>query len=111
MHEMSVKTKYYNLLKSGLKTMELRLYDDKRKQIKIGDIIKFNDSSNDKDIFLAKVKNLHFSSDFNNLCDIIKPAQAGFETKDNLIKALEEFYPLNRQAQYGVIGIEIDLSY
>ena len=51
MHNMSVKEKYYNLLKSGKKTIELRLFDEKRQKIKIGDIIEFSNASNADDTF------------------------------------------------------------
>lgn len=53
---MNVKTKYYNLLKSGSKTIELRLFDEKRKKIKVGDNIIFANASNSNDTFTAVVK-------------------------------------------------------
>lgn len=56
---MNVKTKYYNLLKSGSKTIELRLFDEKRKKIKVGDNIIFANTSNSNDTFTAVVKNLY----------------------------------------------------
>ena len=68
MHNMSVKEKYYNLLKSGKKTIELRLFDEKRQKIKIGDIIEFSNASNADDTFSAKVINLHKAPDFKSLC-------------------------------------------
>ena len=40
-----VQTKYYNLLKSGIKTIELRLWDEKRQLLKMGDEITFSDIS------------------------------------------------------------------
>ena len=46
MHTMKVQTKYYNLLKAGIKTVELRLWDEKRQLIKVGDEIIFSDLSN-----------------------------------------------------------------
>ena len=41
MHKLNVKEKYYNMLKSGTKTIELRLFDEKRRKIKVGDTIEF----------------------------------------------------------------------
>ena len=107
MHEMNVKTKYYNLLKSEKKVVELRLFDEKRKQIKIGDEILFSDSSNTNDSFTARVINLHRAESFDKLCQIITPAQAGFTSKEELITVLEEFYTKASQQKYGVLGIEI----
>ncbi|MBR3913112.1 MAG: ASCH domain-containing protein [Alphaproteobacteria bacterium] len=107
MHKMNVKTKYYNLLKSEKKVVELRLFDEKRKQIKIGDEILFSDSSNTNDSFIARVINLHRAESFDKLCQIITPAQAGFTSKEELITVLEEFYTPASQQKYGVLGIEI----
>jgi len=107
MHKMNVKTKYYNLLKSGKKVIELRLFDEKRQKIKIGDEILFSDSSNTNDSFVARVINLHRSESFDKLCQIITPSQAGFYSKEELISVLEKFYTLAAQQKYGVLGIEI----
>ena len=107
MHTMNVKTKYYNLLKSGEKTIELRLFDEKRQKIKIGDEILFSDSSNQDDNFKATVLNLHRAESFTELCKIITPGQAGFSSEEELIKVLEEFYTPSAQKKFGVVGIEI----
>ena len=107
MHQMKVQTKYYNLLKSGKKVIELRLFDEKRQKIKIGDEILFSDSSNTNDSFVARVINLHRAESFDKLCQIITPAQAGFTSKEELITVLQEFYTPDSQQKYGVLGIEI----
>ena len=107
MHTMKVQTKYYNLLKSGIKTVELRLWDEKRQQIKVGDEIIFSDLSNPADTFSAEVLALHRANSFNELCDIVPPTKAGFVTKEELLACLQEFYTLEAQKQYGVVGIEV----
>ena len=107
MHTMKVKTKYYNLLKKGQKTVELRLFDEKRQKIKVGDEILFSDISNPNESFKAVVLNLHRAESFHQLCNLISPRQAGFETKEKLIMALEEFYSPDEQKKWGVVGIEV----
>ena len=107
MHTMKVQTKYYNLLKSGSKTIELRLWDEKRQQIKVGDQITFSDLSDLNDTFVAEVLALHHAPNFDTLCTTIQPIQAGFSTKEDLINCLQEFYTSDAQKQYGVVGIEI----
>ena len=106
---MNVKTKYYNLLKSGKKTIELRLFDEKRQKIKIDDLITFADASDTANTFQAKVINLHRAANFRALCQKIQPQQAGFTSKEELLAALEEFYTPSAQEEYGVVGIEISL--
>ena len=107
MHKLNVKEKYYNMLKQGTKVIELRLFDDKRKKINIGDVIEFSNNSNIEDTFLAQVVKLHRADNFEVLCHKIDCHNAGFDTNQELMKVLEEFYSLERQKELGVVGIEI----
>ncbi len=107
MHFMTVKTKYYNLLKSGKKIIELRLYDEKRQKIKVGDKINFADTDNKDDNFTASVVNLHKAENFEKLCETIKPQNAGFSSQNELITTMEQFYSQESQKKYGVLGIEV----
>lgn len=107
MHKLKVNEKYYNMLKAGTKTIELRLFDEKRQTIKIGDTIEFSNNSNLEDKFSAKVINLHFAENFAALCQKIACNNAGFANNESLIKTMEEFYSLEKQKKFGVVGIEI----
>ena len=40
-HEMKLQSKYYDYILKGAKKIELRLFDEKRQKIKVGDKIKF----------------------------------------------------------------------
>jgi ASC-1-like (ASCH) protein len=40
-HEMRLHDGPFKLIKAGSKTIELRLYDEKRQEIKVGDEIEF----------------------------------------------------------------------
>ena len=42
---MKLNESPFDRIKNGTKTIEFRLYDDKRKQIKVGDKIEFSKSS------------------------------------------------------------------
>ena len=53
---MNLQPKYYDFIKDGTKRIELRLYDEKRQSIQIGDIIEFTKSENKK--FKAEVVGL-----------------------------------------------------
>ena len=111
MHLMKVNEIYYNLLKSGNKTIELRLYDEKRKNIKTGDIIEFSNTSDVNDKFMAKVTNIYHADNFIELCKNIDCTKAGFSTDSELINVLESFYSSGLQKVYGVVGIEIQIHY
>ena len=41
LHKMKLKKEPFEMIKSGKKIYELRLYDEKRKKLKIGDTVEF----------------------------------------------------------------------
>lgn len=107
---MTVKEPYFNLLNQGLKTIELRLFDEKRKKINPGDEIEFSCVENPKKMFKVKVVGLYMSDTFENLCKLFEPIQAGFLTESQLLDTLDEIYPLEKQKQYNVLGIKVKVN-
>ena len=110
-HEMKLQDKYYNYILNGTKRIEVRLYDEKRQQIKIGDIIKFYKEPKLKDTFRAKVIGL---LRYNSFYDIFKDLDISIladvsMTKNELMDELCRFYTVDNQLKYGVIGIRIEL--
>lgn len=108
-HEMNLQPKYYDFIKYGTKRIELRLYDEKRSKIQLGDIIEFSKSERDK--LKAEVIGLLRYNSFKDLFedfDISILADASM-TKDELLDVLSEFYTPEKQAQYGVVGIRLKI--
>lgn len=108
-HQMNLQPKFFDFIKNGTKRIELRLYDEKRQQIQLGDTIEFSKSKDEN--FIAEVAGLLRYNSFNDLFkdfDISVLADASM-TKQELLDSLYEFYPLERQTKYGVIGIRIKL--
>ena len=60
-HIMKLKEQYFNYIKYGTKKYEIRLNDEKRKNIKRGDFIEFQKDRNiifcGKKLFLKKIMN------------------------------------------------------
>ena len=109
-HKMHLKEPYFSYIKGGTKRIELRLFDEKRRRIDLGDRIEFSES-NDKSIQVRVVGLLHYGS-FVDLCKDFDIAILADKTttKDDLIATLNEFYSPEKQAQFGVIGIRFDLA-
>lgn len=104
---MNLQPKHYDFIKNGTKHIELRLYDEKRQAIQKGDIIEFSNSSNE--ILQAEVIDLLRYDSFKELMndyDISELADDSM-TKEELLKTLQEFYPNEKQAKYGVVGIKV----
>ena len=110
-HEMKLQPKYYDFILYGTKRIEIRLYDEKRQQIHIGDTIKFLREPELEEFFFAKVTGLFRYHSFNELIkdfDISILSDSSM-TKKELIDVLEKFYSKEKQEQYGVLGIQIEL--
>lgn len=110
-HEMKLQPKYYDFILNGTKRIEIRLFDEKRQQIKIGDTIKFLKEPELIESFNVKVVDL---LRYNNFEEMFKDFDISVlvdksMTKEELISVLEEFYTKEKQEQYGVLGIKIEL--
>ena len=106
---MNLQPKYFDFIKDGTKRIELRLYDEKRRSIQLGDIIEFAKSENEK--FKAEVIGLLRYNSFADLFedfDISILADTSM-TKQELLEVLGGFYSEEKQAEFGVIGIRIKL--
>ena len=110
-HEMKLQPKYYDFIHNGTKRIEIRLFDEKRQQIKIGDTIKFLKEPELIESFDVKVVDL---LRYNSFEEMFKDYEISIladksMTKEELISVLEEFYTKEKQEQYGVLGIRIEL--
>lgn len=110
-HKLKLQPKCFNFIQNGTKRIEIRLNDEKRKQINIGDTIKFlkepdlNESTNAKVIDLLRYNS--FEDMFKDYdIDILADKSM---TKEQLINILEQFYTKEKQKKYGVLGIRIEL--
>lgn len=110
-HEMKLQPKYFNYILNGTKRIELRLNDEKRQTIKVGDTIKFLKEPNLDESFLVKVIELikynSFLEMFNDYD--ISILSDNSMSKEELLEDLEKFYTKEKQKKYGVLGIRFEL--
>lgn len=111
-HVMKLRPNPFSMIKSGQKTIELRLYDEKRQVLSVGDVIRFVNTKNETDVLDTKVKALHIFKSFDELYMHLPLLQCGY-TEENVNRALpgdmEQYYSKEEQSRYGVVGIEIGL--
>ena len=109
-HIFQLQPKYFNYINNGTKRIELRLYDEKRQKINIGDTIIFQKEPELEITMKVKVIGLLRYDTFEELFKDfdIKIMADNSMTKQELLEALEEFYTPEKQKQYGVLGIRIE---
>ena len=66
-HYMKLKSHPFYMIRSGQKTFELRLYDEKRQQLKVNDEIEFCCLDRDESPFAVRVIALHHFNSFTSL--------------------------------------------
>ena len=110
MHSMTLWDEPFCLIESGIKTIELRLFDEKRQNIKVGDIIEFTNLKSQKTLRVL-VRKLYRFKDFKELYNSLDLLKCGY-TKSDIDSArasdMDKYYSKQQQEQYGVLGIEIE---
>lgn len=109
LHQMKLANEWFQKIKDGTKTIECRLYDEKRRILKTGDVIEFTNTENEKEKALAKITALHTFPSFSQLLDQFPIAFFGTEDKIQFLNVLKTFYSQEAEKKYGVAGIEIQL--
>ena len=102
----------FDMIRLGLKTVELRLYDEKRRQIKAGDLIEFTSTATGETL-LCDVLSLHLFKSFAQLYRALPLTRCGY-TEDDVGSAspddMNAYYSPEEQEKYGVVGIEIKIA-
>lgn len=112
-HYMNLRQAPFSLISLGIKTIELRLLDEKRRLIRIGDTIVFRNVDLESATLTCVVKNLYVFDSFKELYACLPLDLCGYidhETDSASYRDMEEYYPIEKQKQYGVVGIEIELQ-
>ena len=104
---MSVRHKYFELIKSGAKDIELRAYDEKRKKMKTGDKFLLFDAENPDQYIICEVLNMHIAPDFESLFKKIDIKRSGFKDIAELMDTITKFVSREELAREQVVGMEI----
>ena len=107
LHKMKLQESPFERIKNGTKTVEFRLYDEKRSKIKIGDQIEFSKLPDLQETILVDVLDLYREDTFENLFKKI------FTDEDEIKKktaSMYQYYSPDDEKQYGIVGIKISLN-
>ena len=104
-HKMRLVDFAFTAMKNKEKDIEVRLNDEKRQLINIGDIIEF-EQVDTKEILKVEVINLHKFNTFKELFETFDYKRIGIkENEDYTI--VNNFYTKEEQEKYEALGIEV----
>ena len=104
---MHLTPEHFELMESNDKCVELRLHDEKRATMKIGDCVTFIKEGSKKS-FTRTIINILEADSFDSLLDMFETTECiGFPSSEVALRKLAEFYSSADEQKYGVLGIQV----
>ena len=110
-HTMRLDPAPFDAIRRGDKTLELRLFDEKRRAIAPGDTIVFCERESGATLRTRVVELFRFR-DFSELYAMLPLSRCGYRQEEIPTaspKDMEKYYPIEEQLKHGVVAIQIEL--
>lgn len=108
-HNLTLYDAPFKLIKSGLKTIEMRLNDDKRKRIKVNDTIVFENIISKEKISVVVTSKKSFKS-FEDLYAYYPKEKLGYSPNEEANpKDMLIYYKNENILRFGTVAIQIEL--
>ena len=107
-HYMNLWDDSFRAINEGWKTVEMRLNDEKRSVINVGDVIEFTNTTTQEKMS-CKVTNIYKYSNFVELYENHDKVSIGYREHESANPDDMLMYYTKKQIEkYGVMGIELD---
>lgn len=108
-HYMNLHNDPFMKISNKTKTIEMRLNDEKRQQLKVDDYIIFTNTLTNESI-KCKIVALHKYPTFKELYEKFDSISIGYNEGDEVdYHDMEQYYQKDKILKYGVLGIELEL--
>lgn len=104
---MKLQPKVFTQVVDGNKTIESRLFDEKRQKISIGDTIIFSREPENIITTHTKVVDIFRARNFEELVSKFSSTDFGNTSQSETLAELSEFYSEKDQEKYGVVGFKL----
>lgn len=110
LHEMRLFEEPFELIKAGEKIIEVRLNDEKRQKVSIGDEIVFYKLPDCKESVKVKVSGLLHYCSFELMYKDIPFSYFGREdySMEKMLEETYKIYTIEQERKYGALGIRIE---
>ena len=107
---MNLDALHFENIKKGEKVYEVRLNDEKRQNLSVGDFINFTNNTTLETLVVKVTELLHFNS-FEEMAKALDYSQIGFNTltEKEVLDTYHTYYEEEKEHQYGVLAIKIEL--
>ena len=109
-HTFDLNAKYFDLIKAGEKTYEIRLNDKKRKLLNVGDTLIFKRNPKRQETITTEVTGLYYFKSFKELADNLPIDKIGFSKREDFLNVIRGFYTKEDEEYLGVVAIKLHIS-
>lgn len=111
LHQMRLQQGAFDKIKSGNKILEMRVCDEKRRKLELGDKIEFSLMDKPQEKVVVEIIGLLRYERFADLISDLPAAYLGYREseKEYLKNSMYEIYTPEEEKKYGVLGIRIRL--
>lgn len=108
---MKLSSEHFDKVKSGSKTYEVRLYDENRQKIGVGDNIIFKREPDLLDGVIVRVVDVKKFDTFEQMASILSLQSIGFDGKNasQVSKYFLKMYSKSDEQKYGVVAFKFEL--
>ena len=109
---MHLNPRQFDLMKCNSKTLEIRTLDEKRKRIKVGDVVYFLRESQRPQVLKTIVTGIDTFSSFDEVYSAFDPAALGFRgaTLMEFLETMYEIYSDAREYECGVVVFHVEVA-
>ena len=114
LHRMHLDPQAFAAMEDERKTIELRLYDEKRRRIQVGDVIRFESTDDETDVLFAWVTGMRFFASFDELYAALPLTACGYAPEELAAASprdMDKYYAPEDQKKWGVVGIELSFDF
>lgn len=108
-YDLYLHPTYFDLIKSGEKTLKGRLFKNDKKNFNIGDVITFYKEPENQETMKAIILDKYRFSNFDEMAEKLKKEDLGFanSTKQEMVQVYRTIYSKEDENTYGVIVFKI----
>ena len=112
---MKLNPKYFEFMKNGTKRIEIRLNDEKRKDLKIGDVIVFQKEPELEEELYTQILNLRVKRNFKELIENLEISEysdkSESEIADLMYQKFDVYIKRQLEQEYGKTPEPWDVNY
>ena len=109
---MHLESEIFDLVNNNIKDIELRLNDEKRRKVKVGDLIEFIGVPNQDESLTVRVSELRTYNTFEEMYQNIpfKDFDCDGWIMDEMIKGTYDIYTPEQEKEWGTLAITIQIK-